>query len=79
MIAARLPVAVPRGSAMPEEVHEATDHAEAGLALAKRWESKGELRFWPLAHDLYRFAERVYERYQPQFLEEFRLENAAFK
>ena len=37
-------------------------------ALAKSWEEKGELRFWPLAHDLYRFAEAVYERYQPQFL-----------
>jgi tetratricopeptide (TPR) repeat protein len=79
VIADQLPAVVGQGRPMPEDVHEATDHAEAGLALAKRWESKGELRFWPLAHDLYRFAEAVYERYQPRFLEEFRLENAAFK
>jgi tetratricopeptide (TPR) repeat protein len=79
VIAAQLPATVAPGSPMPDAVHEATDHAEAGLALARRWEAKGELRFWPLAHDLYRFAEAAYERYQPQFLEEFRLENAAFK
>jgi tetratricopeptide (TPR) repeat protein len=79
VIATQLPETSPRGATMPESVHEATDHAEAGLALAKRWEEKGELRFWPLAHDLYRFAEAVYERYQPQFLTEFRREHAAFK
>lgn len=79
VIAAELPASGKPGAKMPEAVHEATDHAEAGLTLARRWESKGELRFWPLAHDLYRFAEAVYERYQPQFLEEFRIENAGFK
>lgn len=79
VIAGELPATVKRGTSMPEAVHEATDHAEAGLALARRWEAKGELRFWPLAHDLYRFAEAVYERYQPQFLQEFRSENESFK
>lgn len=79
VIAGQLPAAGAAGGKMPEDVHEATDHAEAGLALAKRWEAKGELRFWPLAHDLYRFAEAVYERYQPRFLEEFRADNAGFK
>lgn len=79
VIAEQLPAEAPDTSAMPDAVHEATDHAEAGLALAKRWEEKGELRFWPLAHDLYRFAEAVYERYQPQFLEEFRADNTQFR
>ncbi len=79
VIGAELPVEVTQGTEMPDAVHEATDHAEAGLALAKRWEAKGELRFWPLAHDLYRFAEAVYERYQPRFLDEFRTENESFK
>jgi tetratricopeptide (TPR) repeat protein len=79
VIAGELPETVKRGTEMPEIVHEATDHAEAGLALARRWEAKGELRFWPIAHDLYRFAEAVYERYQPQFVAEFRRENESFK
>lgn len=79
VIAGSLPVAGVAAGTMPDAVHEATDHAEAGLALAKRWEEKGELRFWPLAHDLYRFAEAIYERYQPRFLAEFRAEHAAFK
>ncbi len=72
-------LAADRGSRMPDSVHEATDHAEAGLALAQGWEAKGELRFWPLAHDLYRFAEAVYERYQPQFLDEFCRDNQGFR
>jgi len=79
VIAGQLPATAPKDAAMPDAVHEATDHAEAGLALAKRWEEKGELRFWPLAHALYNFAALVYERYQPQFLEEFLRENQAFK
>lgn len=79
VIAGHLPANATDGAKMTEAVHEATDHAEAGLALAKRWEEKGELRFWTLAHDLYRFAEAVYERYQPQFLQEFRAEHSGFK
>ena len=79
VIAGQLPAQSTAGANMPDEVHEATDHAEAGLALAKQWEAKGELRFWPLAHDLYRFAEVVYERYQPQFLAEFLHEHEGFK
>jgi tetratricopeptide (TPR) repeat protein len=78
VIAAQLPESVLPGSAMPEDVHEATDHAEAGLALARRWEAKGELRFWPIAHDLFVFGAAVYERYQPQFFEEFIRDNAGF-
>lgn len=78
VIAGVLPDAVGEGAKMPESVHEATDHAEAGLALAKHWEARGELRFWPMAHDLFVFGSAVYERYQPQFLEEFLRENAQF-
>jgi tetratricopeptide (TPR) repeat protein len=79
VIAGQLPAAGNGAGTMPEDVHEATDQAEAGLALAKRWEAKGELRFWPLAHDLYRFAEAVYGRYQPQFLAEFQREHATYR
>lgn len=79
VIAGQLPAEASTGDGMPDDVHEATDQAEAGLALAKRWEAKGELRFWTLAHDLFRFAALVYERYQPQFLEEFLRDNAQFR
>ena len=79
VIAGQLPAEAAKGETMPEDMHEATDHAEAGLVLAKRWEDKGELRFWTLAHDLYNFAALVYERYQPQFLGEFRRDHAQFK
>jgi len=52
-------------------VHGATDAADDGLALARRWERRGITRFQSLAQDLYRFGAGVYGRYQPQFLAEF--------
>jgi hypothetical protein len=56
-------------------VHEATDAADDGLALARRWEQKGVDRFRKIAEDFFRFGMRVYARYQPQFLAEFVSEN----
>ena len=58
-----------------DHVHEATDAVDAGLELARRWERKGVTRFRSVAYDLFRFGARVYARYQPQFLEEFVLDN----
>jgi len=60
---------------IPSDVHDATDAADDGLALARLWEQKGVDRFRKIAHDLFRFGMRVYARYQPQFLAEFVLEN----
>ena len=56
---------------MPDDVHEATDVADDGLVLARRWEHRGVDRFRGIAYDLFRFGARVYARYQPQFLNEF--------
>ena len=64
------------GGAPSEDVHDATDLADEGLALIRRWEQKGVTRFRDLALDLYRFGARVYARYQPQFLSEFLREHA---
>lgn len=58
-----------------EVVHEATDLADEGLALAAAWEQHGVSRFRDIACDLFRFGARVYDRYQPQFLREFIVEH----
>jgi hypothetical protein len=60
---------------IPDAVHEATDAADSGLALARRWEKNGVDRFRHIARDLFLFGMRVYARYQPQFLAEFVSEN----
>lgn len=60
---------------MQDDVHEATDAVDEGLALIRHWESLTVTRFRSLAYDLFRFGARVYEKYQPQFLHEFVLEN----
>jgi hypothetical protein len=60
---------------MPEDVHEATDAVDEGLALVRSWEQRGVDAFRPIAFDLFRFGARVYARYQPQFLDEFIAEN----
>jgi len=59
------------GEEMPEDVHQATDAVDDGLALVRSWEQRGGTWFRPLALDLFRFGARVYAHYQPQFLEEF--------
>ena len=63
------------GDEMPEDVHEATDAVDDGLALVRSWEQRGGTWFRPLAFDLFRFGARVYAHYQPQFLEEFIADN----
>ena len=60
---------------MPEDVHEATDAVDEGLALVRSWEQRGVDVFRGIAFDLFRFGARVYARYQPQFLDEFIAEN----
>lgn len=60
---------------MPEDVHEATDAVDEGLALVRSWEQRGVDVFRGVAFDLFRFGARVYARYQPQFLDEFIAEN----
>jgi hypothetical protein len=70
-IARRLSAPASGDAGMPEDVHEATDAVDEGLALVRAWEQKGVTAFRGVAHDLFRFGARVYARYQPQFLEEF--------
>jgi hypothetical protein len=74
-IAGRLSETAASHEPMPDDVHQATDAVDDGLALARRWEQKGVARFRGVAYDLFRFGARVYARYQPQFLNEFVLEN----
>lgn len=57
-------------SALPL-VHEATDAVDEGLAIARAWEQRGVDRLRTMATDLVRFGIRVYQRYQPQFFDEF--------
>jgi tetratricopeptide (TPR) repeat protein len=62
----------PQGEeSIPDEIHQATDLVDEGLALARRWEQEGVTSFRDLADDLFRFGARLYGRYQPQFLVEF--------
>ena len=60
---------------MPDDVHEATDAVDDGLALVRSWEGRGVEAFRGVAFELFRFGARVYARYQPQFLDEFIAEN----
>ena len=60
---------------MPEDVHEATDAVDDGLALVRSWERRGVEGFRAVAFELFRFGARVYARYQPQFLDEFIADN----
>jgi tetratricopeptide (TPR) repeat protein len=74
-IATRLSLPAASDETMPDQVHEATDIADDGLGLVRGWEQKGVVRFRAIAFDLFRFGARVYARYQPQFLNEFVLDN----
>lgn len=75
VVAGRLSATQPETQQMPEDVHEATDAVDDGLALVRQWEQKGVGRFRMAAADLFRFGSRVYLIYQPQFLQEFLDEN----
>jgi tetratricopeptide (TPR) repeat protein len=70
-IARRLALPAVAGAPMSGAVHEATDSVDDGLALVRRWEQQGVTRFRGIACDLFRFGVRVYDRYQPQFVDEF--------
>jgi tetratricopeptide (TPR) repeat protein len=74
-IARHLSLKAASGETIIDDVHEATDVVDDGLGLVRQWEHKGVARFRGVAHDLFRFGARVYEKYQPQFLNEFLLEN----
>lgn len=74
-LAAPLSPAIDQDPALIDTVHEATDQADEGLGLARRWEQKGVIRFRGLAYDLFRFGARVYALHQPQFLHEFIADN----
>ena len=60
---------------MPDDVHEATDAVDDGLALVRSWERREVDAFRAVAFELFRFGARVYARYQPQFLGEFIADN----
>ncbi len=67
--------AAPATHTLPDDVHEATDAVDEGLALARHWERQGVTRFRDVSIDLFRFGSLVYRLYQPQFLEEFLSDN----
>ena len=54
---------------------EASDTVDAGLTLARHWETQGVLYFRPIAVHLFRFGTQLYRFNQPHFLAEFILEN----
>jgi hypothetical protein len=74
-IAGRLDATPAESGTIPADIHEATDLADNGLALARQWEQKGITRLRPFAYDLFRFGARVYAKYQPHFLGEFVRDN----
>lgn len=54
---------------------EAGDTVDAGLTLARHWETQGVICFRPIAARLFRFGTQLYRFNQPHFLAEFILEN----
>jgi hypothetical protein len=58
-----------------DEVHDATDVVDEGLALVRRWEQRGVSAFRAIGIELFRFGLQVYLVHQPQFLQEFLDEN----
>jgi hypothetical protein len=56
---------------------EASDAIDDGLALARRWETRGHRFLRPVAARLFRFGAQLYRIHQPHFLAEFVLENLA--
>jgi hypothetical protein len=65
----------PAGRSKDKWVAEATDAVDTGMALARHWERQNIVQFRLLAPDLFRFGARIYQAYQPHFLNEFLLEN----
>ena len=73
--AQRLSAAQAANTTSIDDVHQATDAVDEGLALVRRWEQRGVAAFRDTAVDLFRFGLNVYLVYQPQFLQEFLDEN----
>ena len=61
-------------AARDELIAEATDAVDDGMRLAQNWEQRGATQFRPLAQELFRFGARIYQMFQPHFLNEFLLE-----
>jgi hypothetical protein len=61
--------------AREEDIDLLTDTVDEALCLARSWEHRGEDRLRTGACELLRFGIRVYQKFQPQFLAEFVLEN----
>lgn len=76
LLAERLSQA-PEGGHDMDDVHAATDTVDEGLDLALEWRRRGVTRFHDLTIDLLRFGAAVYQRFQPQFLDEFLSERQA--
>lgn len=54
-----------------DDLANAGDLVDEGLALARRWENRGVSSLRMLAGRLFRFGARLYARHQPHFLNEF--------
>lgn len=63
------------GVAKSDLFAEATDLVDDGMELVRHWHAKGVRNFGPIANDLFRFGARVYQVYQPHFVDEFVEEN----
>ena len=74
-LAQRLSAGQAADTTTPDDVHEATDAVDEGLALVRLWEQRGVAAFRGAAVDLFRFGLNIYLVYQPQFLQEFLDEN----
>lgn len=64
-----------RGESTDSLADEASDLVDEGLALARRWEARGETRFRPISTRLFRFGAQLYRMHLPDFLAEFLLEH----
>lgn len=62
-------------AAQEELLAEAADTVDAGMALARHWETRGANEFREPAAELFHFGCRVYQTHQAHFLTEFLLEN----
>ncbi|MCD6050857.1 MAG: hypothetical protein K0Q55_2260 [Verrucomicrobia bacterium] len=54
---------------------EATDLVDDGMEIVRHWHARGVRGFGPIANDLFRFGAKLYQVYQPHFVDEFVEEN----
>lgn len=67
------------GRTLTPDVHAATDAVDEALALVSAWEARGVPLFRALAVEIFEFGRRVYEIYQPQFVDEFEREYGSLR